>query len=333
MHLSLKTPTHHTASRRPALCSWQKRAVAALRLQYGSGGVETQVLARCVSREGQVAVYYTSVMTRELNGLELQGFIKQRQLRQVRNLRQEHHIVPKLVIIKNDHATQVIDTYVGMKVAYADDVLIEVEVASVAQEFMPDKIRDANQDSSVHGIIVQLPLDNPSETDAICNLIARGKDVDGLGDNAEFISATAEAIDWLLAGYNVELDRKRIALLGHGRLVGTPLGRLWRDHGYQVTALDDASESIDQVLRESDVIVSATGVPRILKSDYVAHGAVVVDAGTASENGQIVGDADPALRERSDLTITPAKGGVGPLTIAVLFDHVIQAAQKSAGLL
>ena len=101
----------------------------------------------------------------------------------------------------------------------------------------------------------------------------------------------------------------------------------------QVIVLDDTSDAIDDTLLRSDVIVSATGVPRILKSEQVAHGAVVVDAGTASENGQLVGDVDPAVRTRSDVTLTPIKGGVGPLTIAVLFDHVIQAAQKSARIL
>lgn len=90
--------------------------------------------------------------------------------------------------------------------------------------------------------------------------------------------------------------------------------------------IDETSTAIDETLLDSDVIVSATGVPRLLTSDRVPTGSVVVDAGTASENGQIVGDVDPFVCTREDVTITPIKGGVGPLTIAVLFDHVIQAA-------
>lgn len=270
-------------------------------------------------------------MKRELNGRELQDFIKVRQLRQVRHLRQGFGLIPKLLIIQSATASPIIATYVRMKQAYAGDVLIEVEVAAMTQNRMPDAIRAANADASVHGIIVQLPLDDPGETDAICNQIAAEKDVDGLGKDAVFPSATAEAIDWLLAGYNIELTDKRITLLGNGKLVGAPLAKLWGDHGYHVTVIDETSTAIDKTLLDSDVIVSATGVPRLLTSDRVPTGSVVVDAGTASENGQIVGDVDPFVRTREDVTITPIKGGVGPLTIAVLFDHVIQAALKQAG--
>ena len=271
-------------------------------------------------------------MTRLLNGLELQGFIEERQAKQVRNLRQEFHIIPKLLIIKSDTSSEVINAYVRMKQRYADEVLIEVEVATLPQTAMPEAIERANNDPAVHGIIIQLPLENPAKTDALCNLIAPEKDVDGLGVNAAFPSATAEAIDWLLAGYNVELRGKRIALLGHGKLVGAPLAKLWTDRGLSVTVLDEQSENISETLLESDLIVTATGKPRILTSDNIPIDAVVVDAGTASEGGVIVGDVDPAVRdERSDLTITPEKGGVGPLTYTLLFDHVIQAALKLAG--
>ena len=268
---------------------------------------------------------------RELNGLELQGFIQERQAKQVRNLRQQYRIAPKLLIVMSDHASDVIQTYVRMKQRYAGDILIDVEVAMVAQTEMPQVIERANADASIHGVIVQLPLDDPSQTDEICNMIAPAKDVDGLGGLAGFTSATAEAIDWLLAGYNVDLKGKHITLLGHGKLVGAPLAKLWKSRGLSVTVLDKQSDRIAETLQQSDVIVTATGVPRILKSEWVVPGAVVVDAGTASEGGAVVGDVDESLRERTDIIMTPAKGGVGPLTYTLLFDHVIQSALKTAG--
>lgn len=270
---------------------------------------------------------------RELSGLELQGFIKERQAKQVRNLRQQYHIAPKLLIIMSDTASVVIQTYVRVKQRYADDILIDVEVLATAQHEMAAAIERANADASIHGIIVQLPLQDPSETVTLCNLIAPQKDVDGLGAAAMYPSATAEAIDWLLAGYNIGLAGKRITLLGHGKLVGAPLAVLWSSRGYQVTILDEDSDAdtVSEVLRNSNVIVSATGVPRILKSADVSPGTIVIDAGTASEGGVVVGDAEESLRERNDITITPAKGGVGPLTYTLLFDHVIQAALKAAG--
>lgn len=270
-------------------------------------------------------------MPKLLNGTELAGYIKERQAKQVRRLRQADRIIPKLAILRSTSASPVIDTYIRMKQQYGDDILIETVVETVDEAGMPAVIKRFNADETVHGIIIQLPLKDTSLTDDIVNLVLPAKDVDGLGKEAMFTSATAEAIDWLLAGYAVDLAGKAITIVGHGRLVGAPLARLWRGNGFNVTVLDDQSGDITHILRQSDVVVSATGVPRLITSQVLAVGAIVVDAGTASENGVIVGDIDPAVyEERSDVTITPSKGGVGPLTIAALFDHVILAAQRVA---
>lgn len=270
-------------------------------------------------------------MSKLLSGSELAGYIKERQARQVRGLRQTWRVNPRLAVIKSTSASPVIDTYVRMKGRYGDDILIETVVETLGETDMPAAVQRLNADETVHGIIVQLPLADPSRTDEIVNLLAPDKDVDGLGKDAAFTSATAEAVNWLLAGYGIELARKRLAIVGNGRLVGAPLAKLWREVGYDVTVLDDKSGDISPILLESDVVVSATGVPRLIRADMLPIGAVVVDAGTASENGMIIGDIDPAVYDkRNDLTITPRKGGVGPLTIAALFDHVILAARRIA---
>ena len=260
---------------------------------------------------------------KHLSGAELAGYIKERQAKQVRMLRQAHGIFPRLCIFMTPGAGTVIETYVRLKKRYGDDILVDVQVVQCAQSELRSRIDAANEDPAIHGIIIQLPLDDPSETDALCDAIAPEKDVDGLGKNAGFASATAEAIDWLLLGYGVELAKHTITLVGRGKLVGSPLAALWRGRGLDVTVLDRQSQDMDQTLRDSSLIVSAAGVPRLLHDGNVARGAIVVDAGTVSEDGKVVGDADPALQERSDLTITPIKGGVGPLTVVVLFDHVI----------
>lgn len=269
-------------------------------------------------------------MAKLLSGTELVGFIKERQARQVRALRQASHVFPRLAIVKSTSSSEVIDVYVRMKQRYGDDILIETVVETLDDADMPAAIERLNGDETIHGIIVQLPIADPSKTDMIVNSIAPEKDVDGLGQNAAFDSATAAAINWLLAGYAVDLKGKKIALVGNGRLVGAPLAKMWRNSGLDVSVLDNSHEDIASVIRESDVIVAATGVPRLITADMVALGATVVDAGTASENGVIVGDIDAGVRERDDIKITPEKGGVGPLTIAMLFDHVIQSAQKVA---
>jgi len=263
-----------------------------------------------------------------LDGRELVGYIQERQAKQVRALRQAWHTYPKLaIIVTNDDP--VIDTYVRLKRAYGEDILIDVDVHKIEQAEVPALIDTLNNDETVHGIVVQLPLADPSETDAIANRVRSEKDVDGLGESGRYISATATAIDWLVAGYNVTLKDRAIAIVGQGRLVGAPLAQVWRNAGLNVTTYDDTVADLQAELRKADIIVTATGVPGLITSAMVSPGKVVVDAGTASENGVIVGDVAPDVRERQDLTITPEKGGVGPLTIAALFDNVITAARAT----
>lgn len=268
-------------------------------------------------------------MTRELNGAELAGFIQERQAKQVRALRQAHKVFPKLVILATPAATAASQTYMRLKQHYGEAILIETAIVTVAVDAMAETIAQYNTDPTVHGIIVQLPLDDPARTDELVALIAPEKDVDGLGPQAVFDSATADAINWLLTGYGVDVAAKRIAIVGRGRLVGGPLETMWRASGYDVVALDDTTGDLAAELRDRQIIVAATGVPRLLTTDMVPLGAVVVDAGTASEGGVLVGDVDQAVRERDDVTITPVRGGVGPLTVAILFDHVITAAQRT----
>lgn len=265
---------------------------------------------------------------RILNGKELSEYITERQARQIRTLRQQFHIVPKLAIVQTIDSP-VIDSYVRMKHSYAEDILAEVSIHKIKQTDLMATIQSLNEDESVHGIIIQLPLADTSETDAAVNAVMPEKDVDGLGDHATLTPATAMAIDWLVAGYNVELKGRKIAIVGNGRLVGAPLAKLWASAGLDVTVYDDTTENLANEVRKAQIIVSATGVPGLITSQMVQPGAVVVDAGTASENGKLVGDVADDVRERSDLTMTPKKGGVGPLTVTALFDNLIQAARST----
>lgn len=263
-----------------------------------------------------------------LNGRELAEFIMERQAKQVRALRQAHGIAPKLSIISTtDHPA--IQTYVRMKQRYGADILVDVEVNQVNQSEVRQLIAVKNADSSIHGIIVQLPLADPSETDEICDLVVPSKDVDALGKGAVYEPATPMAIMWLLAGYNVELSGKKIVLIGRGKLVGAPLERLLLAAGHDVTVIDRKSTDRIEQITEADIIITATGQPGILHSAMIKPGAVVIDAGVAGEQGRTVGDLADDVRQRIDLIITPEKGGVGPLTICALFDNVIRAASAT----
>lgn len=264
-----------------------------------------------------------------LNGADLAGFIKERQAHQVRGLRQAHHIFPKLAIVqaKDD---PVINTYVRLKKQYGADILIDVEEHRVAQGAVAETIAQLNQTESVHGIIVQLPLEDPSQTDELVAMVAPEKDVDALGGGSLFEPATPMAILWLLAGYNIELQGKKVLLVGHGKLVGAPLERILRQSGVDVMVVDRSTDNLTQQAQQADVIITATGSPAILYADMIKQGAIVVDAGVASEAGKTVGDLAPDVYERDDLTLTPQKGGVGPLTVCALFENVIRAAQRVA---
>lgn len=267
---------------------------------------------------------------RVLNGQEIAEFVKSRQLRQARGLIQAEGIKPKLAIIKTAD-NPVIDTYVRLKQSYGQDIMVETEIFTVNQADIFDAIDNLNVDNQVQGIIVQLPLEDPQQTDEVVARIASHKDVDGMqGQLSSYDPATAIAINWLLAAYNVDLTRKNLAIVGHGRLVGEPLARMWRNSGYKVTVFDkDDGKSLDELVNY-DVVVSATGVPGIIKSTMLKREAAAVDAGTASQGKHIVGDFDDSVRKREDLTITPLKGGVGPLTVAALFDNVLRAARQQA---
>lgn len=265
-----------------------------------------------------------------LNGLELAGYIKERQAKQVRNLRQSYGVSPKLAIVRTTD-NPVILTYVRKKQQYGEDILIAVDDHRAGTEDEALKlIKQLNADASVHGIIVQLPLNDRSRTDELVNAVAPEKDVDALGKNAVLDAATPMAINWLLTGYNVELTGKSIVIVGNGRLVGAPLARMWRNSGLNVTVLDRSVDDLAANLKHADIIVTATGKPGLITSDMLQYGVVIVDAATASEDGKIVGDVTADVRERDDITITPQKGGVGPLTVTALFDNVIRAARATS---
>jgi methylenetetrahydrofolate dehydrogenase (NADP+) / methenyltetrahydrofolate cyclohydrolase len=262
-----------------------------------------------------------------LNGAEIAGFIKQRHAQQVRSLRAQK-VFPKLAIVqaKDD---PVINTYIRLKKEYGADIGVDVDVHKIDQADVPKILNMLSNDDSVHGIIVQLPLTDTTQTDEILDMVNPAKDVDALGKHPDFDPATPMAILWLLNGYNIELKGKKVLLIGRGKLVGAPLERILKASGLNVEVIDREVPDLAKHTLDADVIITATGSPAILFPDMIKSGAVVVDAGVASEEGKTVGDLAPSVYERDDLILTPEKGGVGPLTVTALFENVIRAAQNA----
>lgn len=258
-----------------------------------------------------------------LNGKELAGFIKERQLHEVSAL----GIKPTLLIIR-DSDNPVIVKYVNLKIKYGEDIGVNaIDYHAQDSADIKAKILAANQNPTIHGIILQLPIIDRDQTDELTALIAPEKDVDGLSGAGDYDSATATAILWLLAGYDIKLEHAKIAIVGRGKLVGAPLFQMFTASNYSVDLFHRGSDLTK--LNQYDIIITATGVPGLISSSMIKPGACVIDAGTASEKGILKGDVAGDVRSRTDLSaITPIVGGVGPLTVTCLFDHVIQAAKK-----
>ena len=265
---------------------------------------------------------------KELNGRELAGYIQERQAKAVRGLRQANHVVPKLAIIRTN-PDPVVDSYMRIKQTYGEEILVKVDVHTIDQDDALDTIKALNADPTVHGIIVQIPLPHPHETQTILDAVASHKDVDGLARSSMFDPATPMAINWLLAGYGIELTGMHIVIVGHGRLVGKPLAQLWRSSDLFVTVVDKTVEDLKKETLQADIIVTATGVAGLITADMVSPEAVIVDAGVATDSNGLVGDVAQDVRQLPNITITPEKGGVGPLTVCALFENVITAARNS----
>ncbi len=264
-----------------------------------------------------------------LNGLELAGYIKERQGKQVRALRQGYGIAPRLAIIRTN-PDPVVDSYMKLKQGYGNEIDIDVEVFTIDQSKALETITKLNKDNSIHGIIVQIPLPDKTQTDQILNAVVSAKDVDGLTENSKFDPATPMAINWLLAGFNIELRGKRIVIVGHGRLVGKPLLKIWRQSELNVEVADLKTQDLAELTLNADIIVCATGHAGLITKDMVKPNAVIVDAGVATDKNGLIGDVSSDVRDLPEITITPEKGGVGPLTVCALFENVIRSAQAGA---
>lgn len=186
-------------------------------------------------------------------------------------------------------------------------------------------IEDLNKNKYIDGIAVQLPLPEGIDTEKVLKAILPEKDIDGFYSE-KFSSPTAQAILEILKFYNIDIKKKKIVIVGYGRLVGKPFAEMLKKEGIQpiicTSNSDIASETID-----ADIIISATGTPKLIKPGMISEKAVVIDAGTAESKGKIRGDVDPRVYEKVK-AYTPTPGGVGPVTVACLMRNLVEAAKE-----
>ena len=202
------------------------------------------------------------------------------------------------------------------------------------QTELMDVIRQYNEDESVDGILVQLPLPKHLDSREVILGIDPNKDVDGfhpinvgkLHMNEEtFIPCTPKGIMEILKYYNLSVSGKSVVVLGRSHLVGRPIAQLMVSANATVTICHSRSKDIQKICQESDVIVAAVGVPHFVKKDWVKPDAIVIDVGIhRTEDNQIIGDVVPEAMDVASY-MTPVPKGVGPMTIAMLLSNTFQA--------
>jgi len=243
----------------------------------------------------------------------------------------------KLVIIQvgNDNAS---DVYVKQKsnmcnyVGY-DFCHIKLD-SNVDTENLVSLIEDLNNDFSVTGILVQLPLPSGIDKDKVLNTISYLKDVDGLtttnrerlvNDKDGLFPCTPLGVIELLDRYSISVDSKNVVIIGRSELVGKPLSIMIKNKGGKVIVCHSKTEDIYRYTKNADIIISAVGKVNLITSDMVNDGAIIVDVGiNKSENG-ICGDVDFESVKDKCSYITPVPGGVGPMTVAMLAKNVLKA--------
>ena len=207
---------------------------------------------------------------------------------------------------------------------------------SVSQEELLDLVRELNESEEIDGILVQLPLPEQIDADAIVNALDPGKDVDGLtpisaGRLARgepgLVPCTPRGIMELLASAGVDPAGKEAVIVGRSNLVGRPVFSLLLGANATVTICHSRTHDLGEVCRRAEILVAAAGRPKLIGGDMVRPGATVIDVGTNRTDDGLVGDVDFDAAVEVAGAITPVPGGVGPMTIAMLLSNTVQAAR------
>jgi len=263
---------------------------------------------------------------------------------EVLNLLKGRGIKPRLavILVGDDPASR---SYVANKEKYSADVGIESFThripSSIKESELISLVKSLNDDGSVHGILVQLPLPKHLSETNILNTIVPEKDVDGLhplnlgkllkGEEPLFVACTPSGIMELLLSTGIEIKGKEAVVLGRSNIVGKPTAILLLQKHATVTICHSRTQDLPQVCRRADILVAAIGKPKMVKADWIKRGAVVIDVGTTRLENGWAGDVDYEAAKEVAGYITPVPGGVGPMTIAMLLRNTVISAARSAG--
>ena len=286
-----------------------------------------------------------------LDGKQIAQTIRAELREEIQVLKMQGLRVPKLAVVIMGH-NPASETYVANKIKACAEVGMEAErialEADITEKQLLAEVERLNNDPTIDGFIVQLPLPEHISETTIMSAIDRHKDVDGLTPEnvgrtvqglPSIISATPRGIRELLARYQIPTEGKHVVVIGRSNIVGKPIAMLLMQRPYlslpgmSAASLGDATVTIchsktrdlKSICLTADIIIVAAGSPKLLTADMVKEGATIIDVGINRVDGHLVGDVDFEHVAPKAAYITPVPGGVGPMTIVSLLQNTLQA--------
>ncbi|MCQ9328848.1 bifunctional methylenetetrahydrofolate dehydrogenase/methenyltetrahydrofolate cyclohydrolase FolD [Pelistega suis] len=276
-----------------------------------------------------------------IDGKALASQIKEELAQRIQTLKNKGVIPALTVILVGDDPASAV--YVNSKHNTFTQLGLKSEVlrfpAETSQEALLAKIRELNNDKTLHGILVQLPLPKHIDTNTVIDTISPEKDVDGfhvsnagalMTGNPRFIPCTPYGVMKMLESQNVNLKGAEAVVVGASNIVGKPMALLLQKEGATVTICNSKTKDLTAHTKRADILVVATGRPEMVTGDMIKPGAVVIDVGiNRGADGKLKGDVEYASAAQVASAITPVPGGVGPMTIVMLLVNTIEAAERA----
>ncbi|MGI6214746.1 MAG: bifunctional methylenetetrahydrofolate dehydrogenase/methenyltetrahydrofolate cyclohydrolase FolD [Christensenellales bacterium] len=277
-------------------------------------------------------------MANVLSGKTISAELTELQKQQVEKLKAKG-IQPGLavVLVGENPASQI---YVRNKMRACEKIGIYSKTIRLPEDISQEKllsvVDELNQDDKIHGILVQLPLPKGIDEKSVIMRISPNKDVDGFHILSAgrlftgiqgFVPCTPKGIMYMLESAKIDLDGKHAVVVGRSNIVGKPIAMLLLNANCTVTICHSHTKNLKEITREADVLVAAIGKPKFITADMVKDGACVVDVGINRVDGKVVGDVDFENVSKKAAYITPVPGGVGKMTISMLMQNTIEAAQ------
>ncbi|MGE8023210.1 bifunctional methylenetetrahydrofolate dehydrogenase/methenyltetrahydrofolate cyclohydrolase FolD [Staphylococcus pasteuri] len=279
-----------------------------------------------------------------LDGKQIAKDYRQGLKEQVEELKTKGY-TPKLsvIIVGNDGASL---SYVKSKKKAAEKIGMISEIIHLdedtSEQDVLSELERLNNDDSVSGILVQVPLPEQVSEQKVLEAINPEKDVDGFHpsnigklyiDKQTFVPCTPLGIMEILKHADIDIEGKNAVVIGRSHIVGQPVSKLLLQQNATVTILHSRSKDMASFVKDADIVVSAVGKPELVTKDMVKEGAVIIDVGnTPDENGKLKGDVDFEEVKEVAGAITPVPGGVGPLTITMVLNNTLLAEKMRRGI-